>query len=72
MATNHFFPSLSLIFITKITNHFERTDKLKVGGKGTYRYTLETILLCDHFPFPSGALVGSGQHNDDEGKVIVH
>jgi len=31
IATNHFFPSLSLIFITKITNHFDRTDKLKVG-----------------------------------------
>ncbi len=42
------------------------------GGKGTYRYTLEKTLLCNHFRFPSGALVASGQHNDDEGKVIVH
>jgi hypothetical protein len=32
IAANQFFPSLSLIFITKITNHFDRTDKLKVGG----------------------------------------
>jgi hypothetical protein len=32
IAANHFFPSLSLIFITKITSHFDRTDKLKVGG----------------------------------------
>jgi hypothetical protein len=42
------------------------------GREGTYRYTLEKTLLCDHFPFPSGALVASGQHNDDEGKVILH
>jgi hypothetical protein len=42
------------------------------GGEGTYRYTLGKTLLCNHFPFPSGALIASGQHNDDEGKVIVH
>jgi hypothetical protein len=28
-----FFLSLSIIFISKITNHFDRTDKLKVGGE---------------------------------------